>query len=103
MLRGMTVRQFGEWRAYADLEPFDETRADLRTADVVRTLLNVNRKSGTPPISLEKCLLKFAAPKAAAPKTAEQARAQVRKTMDMLMRIYNTPEKPKRVKRLEKR
>jgi hypothetical protein len=103
MLRGMTASQFAEWRAYADLEPFDETRADLRTADVVRTLININRKKGTPPISLDKCLLRFEPVrkrKDLAPKTVEQARAQVRRTLDIMMLIFNAPEKPKRVKRL---
>ena len=41
MLRGMTVRQFCEWRAYADAEPFDETRGDLRAAQIVATLINL--------------------------------------------------------------
>jgi hypothetical protein len=100
----MTSRQFQAWRAYADLEPFDEVRADMRTADIVRTLLNVNRKKGTPPISLDKCVLRFGArPAEPAPRTAEQARSQVRQTMDILMRIYNTPEPeaPKRARRLK--
>jgi hypothetical protein len=99
----MTSRQFQSWRAYADLEPFDETRADIRTADIVRTLLNINRKKGTPPIALDKCVLRFESEAAAVPKTAEQARKQVRQTMDILMRIYNTPEPeaPKRARRLK--
>jgi hypothetical protein len=97
MLRGMTTRQFGEWRAYADLEPFDETRADLRSADVVRTLVNLfGRKKGAPAVKLEDCVLRFGTEekRAASP---EVARAQVRATMDMLTVIY-APRGRKRVR-----
>jgi hypothetical protein len=43
MLRSITRRQFEEWKLYASLEPFDEERADLRTASVVQTLAEINR------------------------------------------------------------
>lgn len=90
MLRGMTIRQFGEWRAYADLEPFDETRADLRAADIVRTLLNVFRKKGQPAVKLQDCVLRFSgAP--SRPFNAEKARADVRRTMEILMAIHKRP------------
>jgi len=95
MLRGMTVRQFQEWRAYADLEPFDETRADLRSADVVRTLINLfGRKKGARAVPLKDCVLQFGADGAAGRKaTPEQARAQVMRTMQILMAIHNAPHK----------
>jgi len=32
MLRSITVKQWWDWEVYAALEPFDETRADVRTA-----------------------------------------------------------------------
>lgn len=49
MLAGMTVQQFAEWRAYADLEPFDETRGDLRAASIVATLINLHRRRKVKP------------------------------------------------------
>jgi hypothetical protein len=91
MLRGMSARQFNEWRAYADLEPFDEVRADYRAAQVVQVLLNTYRKKGKAPVRLEECLLHFGEPENQ-PRSPEQARAEIRKTMDLLMLIFNSPE-----------
>lgn len=34
---------------YGELEPFDETRADLRTADIVKTIVNMNRDRNAHP------------------------------------------------------
>jgi hypothetical protein len=34
MLRGMSLSQLREWRAFADLEPFDEERMDIRFASL---------------------------------------------------------------------
>jgi hypothetical protein len=102
MLRGMTTRQFQEWRAYADLEPFDEERADLRAAHIVQTLLNLHRKKGAQPFQLKDCVLRFSPVEASRPSSPEQARAEVRKTMDLLMLIYNAPAgapKPARARR----
>lgn len=97
MLRGMSTWQFQEWRAYADLEPFDEMRADLRAAHIVQTLLNVHRGKGKPPVELEDCVLKFkvSAGQAAPPRTPEQARAEVLRTMRMLTAMNNRPSKTK--------
>jgi hypothetical protein len=89
----MTIRQFEEWRAYADLEPWDETRADLRSADVVRTLVNLfGRGQGEPAVRLEDCVLRFG--QAATPKAdPEAARKRVQRTMQILMAIHNAPRK----------
>jgi hypothetical protein len=98
MLRGITYRQFEEWRAYADLEPFEEERADLRAAQVVQAIYNVNRKKGSPPIKLQDCLITLGAQASQQPRTAAQAKAQaaqVRRTMDMLV----DSQKPKPRKR----
>jgi hypothetical protein len=104
MLRGMTVRQFQEWRAYADLEPFDETRADLRSADIVRTLLNLfGRGKGKPAFPLKDCVLRFGADRGNGTKkvTPQEARAQVLRTMQILMAIHNAPRRaaPKPVRK----
>lgn len=47
MLQGMTVHEFRRWRAYYDLEPFGEERADFRAASIVQTLVAIHRKRGT--------------------------------------------------------
>lgn len=59
MLAGLSHRQFLEWRAYAELEPFDEVRDDLRIASIVATLLNVNRGESSAAVSIDDCRLKF--------------------------------------------
>ena len=96
MLRAMTWRQFEEWHEYQELEPFDEERADLRTAHIVQTLANINRKKGRPPVKLQDCLLKFG--KQSAAKQVD-TRAQTESVMNALMAICNRPEKQKRVRR----
>lgn len=96
MLRGITARQLEEWRAYADLEPFDEERADARAASVVMAVLNTapNRRKGTPLAELDGCMLKFGKP-AGVPQatTAAEARKQaaaVRRTMDAMIAAQGT-------------
>lgn len=60
MLGRISIRQFNEWREYADLEPWDERRADLRTASIVCALVNLlGRRRGQPPIRLEDCALQL--------------------------------------------
>lgn len=87
MLRGMTTRQFTEWRVYADLEPFDEERDDYRFASVVHAIRTAFRKKGSAPISLKDCVLQFGA-NAEKPKTVDQARTQIRRTMDFLVALF---------------
>ena len=41
MLRSLTAKQFIEWEHYARLEPFDELRADYRTASIREMLHNM--------------------------------------------------------------
>lgn len=55
----MSQKQFREWRVFADLEPFDETRQDIRIAHIVVTLLNLWRGKGKPAIGIEDVLLPF--------------------------------------------
>jgi hypothetical protein len=87
MLRGMTTRQLTEWRAYADLEPFDEEREDYRAASIVHAIRNAFRKKGAPPISLKECVVQFGAD-AEKPKTIEQSRSQIKRTMDFLVALF---------------
>ena len=39
-------RQYSEWRAYYEVEPWGEERADLRSAIIACTIANVNRAKG---------------------------------------------------------
>ena len=91
MLRGMSIKHFAEWRAYGDLEPWDETRADLRAADVVRTLLNLGREGKK--VQLKDCVLQFGREATEPEKqpTVEEARAQVRGVMDLLVGLHSEP------------
>lgn len=91
----MSAIQFQEWRAYADLEPFDEARADLRAGSIVQAFLNVHRRKGQPQVKLQDCVLRFGVT-GEKPKTPEQARAEVGQTMDLLMLIFNSQEPTKR-------
>jgi hypothetical protein len=43
MLRQISMKQFREWQAFQDLEPFDETRADARAASIRQTLAEIHR------------------------------------------------------------
>ena len=40
------ARQFAEWRAYYQIEPWGEERADLRAGIIASTIANVNRGKG---------------------------------------------------------
>lgn len=86
MLRRITAQQFQEWRAYADLEPFDEVRADYRAASIMQAILNVHRGKGKPALKLKDCVIRFGDQDGAA--TPEQKLKQTRLTLDMLMAIY---------------
>jgi len=59
MLSEITNQEFIEWMTFADLEPFDEERDDARFASVRATLLNVNRKRGTPVVTPLECMMYF--------------------------------------------
>jgi hypothetical protein len=93
MLKGMSAVQFREWIAYGELEPFDEIRSDLRTAQVVQTLLDIfargKRKKGYP---LKDCLLKFGV-EPEPELSPEERRKQIADAMMILMKIHNAPEK----------
>lgn len=86
MLRAITTPQLLEWRAYSDLEPWDEERADLRAAQVVQAIRNAWRGKGGRSYTLKECVLRFTPAKA---RTPEQARAETRRTLEMLMLIHN--------------
>lgn len=61
MLSEMTAMQLLEWHVYAELEPFEEERQDLRFASIVQTLANIHRdrKRKTQAYTLDEMSLKF--------------------------------------------
>lgn len=59
MLSEISVHQLREWRAYASLEPFDETRADTRAAQICTTLVNINRSKNATVRPISDFVLKF--------------------------------------------
>ena len=103
MLRGITVRQFVEWRAYADLEPFDEERADARAGMIVRELKLLR---GVKRVDMKDCVVKYAdrpAPaqvrarpeKQVTPDARARAVQQVSSVMEMLKAVHNKPQPQK--------
>jgi len=86
MLRQITARQLQEWRVYADLEPFDEERADIRAASIVQAIFNSPRKKKDR-VTLKECMVTFGGSDAAA-LTQEQQLQQTMRTMDMVMALY---------------
>lgn len=88
----MSARHFHEWRAYDDMEPFDEERADIRAGSIVQAIYNVRRRKGSPPIKLMDCVVTFGSGRATeSPKSVEQAREEIARAMDFCMLIFNTP------------
>lgn len=58
MLRASTAKQFIEWLAYNEFEPFGEWRDDYRTASIVQMIHNVAVKKEHQK-KLEEFVLKF--------------------------------------------
>lgn len=88
MLHEITFEQFREWRTYANIEPFDETRQDLRTAHIVATLANLFRGKNKPSKPISDYLLRFG-PRPQ--KTWEQLKALGK----MAASVFNSSDKDK--------
>lgn len=50
LLESMDAQELTAWMAYDRIEPFGESRADMRTAAQTTALLNVQRKRGSDPL-----------------------------------------------------
>lgn len=68
----MTAKQFREWEAYYELEPFGEERADIRSAQICQMLANVNRGKNQQPYKLGDFLLKFDDDRQQRPQTVQE-------------------------------
>lgn len=55
----MDSQEFCDWLAYDRVDPFGESRADLRTALLASIIANVNRGKNQPPFKIEDFLLDF--------------------------------------------
>jgi hypothetical protein len=61
MLSEISFRQLLEWETFSQLEPFDEERADVRSAHIVSMIANTNRnpKKRSKPWPLEDFIIPF--------------------------------------------
>lgn len=107
MLAQITSRQLQEWRAYADIEPWDEERDDIRTASIVREVRDLGRtmagvilrrsRPGKPP-TLEECLLRWS--EASSPEErAETGKAKALGALSMLVQLGRENKRAKGAKR----
>ena len=48
-MASLSSRQFAEWIAYYNVEPWGEERADVRSGVVASTVANIHRKKNTKP------------------------------------------------------
>lgn len=94
MLRGMSWREFGEWIIFAELEPFDEARSDLRIAHVVATLLNLHRKKGVKAVTIQDVRLLFGDEK----EVRRQTPQQQQQIAQMFVGLFNMVEEEKQQK-----
>lgn len=103
MLREMPASLFYEWLAYAELEPFDEKRADLRTADIVRVLSEIHRdsKKRRKPVTIDDVVLRFGDDTREGKEVKEKPTAQSWQTMKFIAQqwVALANAKPKRRRR----
>lgn len=59
MLKLFTAKQFFDWQAYYQLEPFGGERDDLNAANVAQVVANVNRGKNQRPYTLDDMRLKW--------------------------------------------
>jgi hypothetical protein len=93
MLASMSWKQFLEWEAFCELDPFDEDRDDIRTASIVAAIYNVNRKKGRRALRIQDVLLLFGD----AAKVRAQTWQQQKAYGMMYAKMFGTAEKAKKV------
>lgn len=95
MLRQMSWLDYLGWLAFMELEPFDETRADARSAMVVAAMANIHRGKGTPAYSPSQFMLKYDTEEEG--ENAENKRIQTyqeqKQIAMMWAAVYATPDK----------
>ncbi len=95
MLRQITLRQLLWWEAYAEVEPFGETREDWRAASVAATIANSQRdpKVRPQPYAPKDFLLRFESERL--PQKPTQTWQQQKKTLLAMAKIHNKAEAAK--------
>ena len=80
LLARISSRELTEWALYAEMEPFGETRADLRAGIVASTMANLYQKKGSKALAPADFMPKFG------PKEAKEPRsgADLLQTVEML-------------------
>ena len=58
----LTLNEFIYWRAVYSMEPFGEKAGYYQAAQIQSAIINVNRRKGSQPVSIEDCTLKFKQP-----------------------------------------
>lgn len=96
MLSDMSITELREWRAYADLEPFDEGRADLRAASIAYFLVSAWRGKKDKKLELRDFLLRFGddAEETIAPK--KQSWQHMKLLAQMIAASHEPPPKKRR-------
>lgn len=99
MLRQITARQFMEWMAYDQLEPFGPERLEQTISMITQVLLNVNRAKGKPPLKLYQVMPYFGddvVPADMAPKKSSAQLLDVVRSIVKTQKLLRAKEKAKR-------
>lgn len=59
LMNRISAREFAEWKAYLQIEPFGEDRDDIRSAIIACVIANCNREKGKPPFKISDFVPKF--------------------------------------------
>ena len=89
LLSQITSKQLGEWMAYYNVEPFGDTRRDLRSGIVASVLANIYRKKGAKQYTPADFMPKFEKRRAREVPDPQVLREQTIKTMTSLVDIQN--------------
>lgn len=101
MLRRMGAKLFNEWRAFEELEPFEDIRQDWRMAQLVAKLANLHRnlEAHPEPYPISDFLLNYGNEKEEArPKTEEEKKQEILEEAARIKRKlgdYFKPEPPR--------
>lgn len=99
MLAQITFEELQEWRAFAELEPFDEERNDLRTAQVCRTMANMWRGKDSEAVTLGDMLLRFGDTPTPVKSVQKQSWQEQKRIAMSFVKASRTPAAPRRKKK----
>lgn len=95
MLERMSSRELTEWRAYWEIEPWGEERADLRVGTLSAIVANVARGKGQRPFSPADFFYRpAAASRPRGPLSDEELLAKARVIHEQLVAHFKGQEKP---------